>query len=84
MTTTTARRMTQRASLPTRIKPQLAALVKKAPAGTDWLHEIKLDVFGFTGRAINLARGTSYCGADNHSFHSLCDDLLSTKFQQSS
>lgn len=25
------------------IKPQLAALVKRAPAGSGWLHEIKLD-----------------------------------------
>jgi hypothetical protein len=30
-------------SLPTWIKPQLAALVKEAPDGQDWLHELKLD-----------------------------------------
>ena len=28
---------------PTWIKPQLAALVKEAPDGPDWLHELKLD-----------------------------------------
>jgi bifunctional non-homologous end joining protein LigD len=28
---------------PAWIKPQLAALVKEAPDGADWLHEIKLD-----------------------------------------
>ena len=30
-------------NLPSSFRPQLAKLVKKAPAGTDWLHEIKLD-----------------------------------------
>lgn len=29
--------------LPSRIEPQLATLVKAAPAGDDWLHEIKFD-----------------------------------------
>src|SRR5437588_12815729 len=28
---------------PAWIKPQLAALVKQAPDGSDWLHELKLD-----------------------------------------
>jgi ATP-dependent DNA ligase len=30
-------------SPPAWIKPELAALVKAAPEGTDWLHEMKLD-----------------------------------------
>jgi hypothetical protein len=30
-------------SSPARIRPQLAALVKAAPDGSGWLHEIKLD-----------------------------------------
>src|SRR5690242_7110374 len=37
------RQEAERATLPTWAKPQLAALVKKAPDGSDWLHEIKLD-----------------------------------------
>jgi ATP-dependent DNA ligase len=42
-TTTPALRRVEQASLPTWVKPQLAALVKEAPQGSDWLHEIKLD-----------------------------------------
>jgi DNA ligase D-like protein (predicted ligase) len=49
------------ASMPTRtrsptinppawIKPELAALVKAAPEGTDWLHEMKLDGYRMHGR----------------------------------
>ena len=38
---------------PNWIKPQLAALVKAAPEGDDWLHEIKLDGY----RHACLARG---------------------------
>ena len=30
-------------SRPVWVKPQLAALVKKAPDGPDWLHEMNLD-----------------------------------------
>ena len=37
------RRKAERASPPTWVKPQLAALVKTAPTGPGWLHEIKLD-----------------------------------------
>ena len=37
-------------SLPTWVKPQLAALVKKAPDGPDWLHEIKLDGYRMHAR----------------------------------
>src|ERR1700722_8792106 len=32
------------------IKPQLAALVKKAPEGGDWLHEMKLDGYRMHAR----------------------------------
>src|SRR5258708_13024143 len=39
-----------RASLPTRIKPQLAVLVKEAPDGPDWLHEIKFDGYRMHAR----------------------------------
>jgi ATP-dependent DNA ligase len=42
-TMTPTREKVERASPPTWVKPQLAALVKKAPNGPDWLHEIKLD-----------------------------------------
>jgi bifunctional non-homologous end joining protein LigD len=31
-------------------RPELATLVAKAPAGDDWLHEIKLDGYGATAR----------------------------------
>jgi bifunctional non-homologous end joining protein LigD len=37
-------------SLPAWVKPQLAALVKQAPDGPDWLHEIKLDGYRMHAR----------------------------------
>src|SRR5438034_2525172 len=37
-------------SPPAWIKPELAALVKAAPEGTDWLHEIKLDGYRMHAR----------------------------------
>jgi ATP-dependent DNA ligase len=40
---TSTRRRAERVSLSTGVKPQLATLVKKAPDGPDWLHEVKLD-----------------------------------------
>src|SRR5437868_12560288 len=43
-------RRAKRASLPTWIKPELAALVKSAPDGLDWLHEIKLDGYRMHAR----------------------------------
>jgi DNA ligase D-like protein (predicted ligase) len=46
----TARRPTQRVPLPTWVKPQLAALVKAAPDGPGWLHEIKLDGYRMHAR----------------------------------
>ena len=48
--TITARRRVERTSPPTRIKPQLAKLVEKAPDGPDWLHEIKLDGYRMHAR----------------------------------
>jgi bifunctional non-homologous end joining protein LigD len=36
--------------LPRWVKPQLAALVTKAPDGPDWLHEIKLDGYRMHAR----------------------------------
>ena len=44
------RRKVEQASPPTWVKPQLAALVKKAPDGLDWLHEIKLDGYRMHAR----------------------------------
>jgi len=38
------------ASLPSWIKPQLAALVRQAPDGPDWLHEIKFDGYRMHAR----------------------------------
>src|ERR1700750_311776 len=35
---------------PAWIKPQLAALVKDAPDGSDWLHELKLDGYRMHAR----------------------------------
>src|SRR5947209_12015498 len=35
---------------PAWIKPQFATLVKKAPEGADWLHEIKLDGYRMHAR----------------------------------
>jgi bifunctional non-homologous end joining protein LigD len=37
-------------SQPALIKPELAALVKTAPEGTDWLHEMKLDGYRMHAR----------------------------------
>lgn len=33
----------RRAAIPELIKPSLATLVDEAPAGDDWIHEIKFD-----------------------------------------
>ena len=44
------RQTRKRASLPTWVKPQLAGLVKQAPDGPDWLHEIKLDGYRMHAR----------------------------------
>src|SRR5260370_6081936 len=49
-TPTSTRQRVERASLPTWVKPQLAALVKEAPDGSDWLHEIKLDGYRMHAR----------------------------------
>src|SRR5216684_42240 len=43
-------RRAKRASLPIWIKPELAALVKTAPDGPDWLHEIKMDGYRMHAR----------------------------------
>jgi ATP-dependent DNA ligase len=43
-------RQPERGSPPTWVKPQLAALVEKAPDGPDWLHEIKLDGYRMHAR----------------------------------
>ena len=53
MASTTTRSGTARVepiSPPTWIKPQLAALVKAAPDGADWLHEIKMDGYRMHAR----------------------------------
>jgi ATP-dependent DNA ligase len=47
---TPGRRRAEPVSLPTWIKPQLAALAKAAPDGPDWLHEIKLDGYRMHAR----------------------------------
>jgi bifunctional non-homologous end joining protein LigD len=47
---TLTRQRADRASLPPWIKPQLAALVKKAPDNDAWLHEIKLDGYRMHAR----------------------------------
>src|SRR5215472_1173260 len=44
------RRGSEHISPPTWVKPQLAALVKEAPDGPDWLHEIKLDGYRMHAR----------------------------------
>src|SRR5438132_10436823 len=49
-TPTSTRRRVEPASPPTWVKPQLAALVKTAPDGLDWLHEIKLDGYRMHAR----------------------------------
>ena len=44
------RRRSEHVSLPTWVKPQLVALVKQAPDGPEWLHEIKLDGYRMHAR----------------------------------
>src|SRR5437899_8760694 len=58
--TTPARRRAEQASPPAWIKPQLAALVKAAPDGPDWLHEIKFDGYRMHAR---LDRSATQSGA---------------------
>ena len=48
--TTATRRKVGFPSPPIWIKPQLAKLVKKAPEGLDWLHEIKFDGYRMHAR----------------------------------
>ena len=48
--TTRTRRKTEAASPPVWIKPQLSKLVKEAPDGPDWLHELKLDGYRMHAR----------------------------------
>jgi bifunctional non-homologous end joining protein LigD len=45
----TAHRL-ERRQLPARMQPMLATLVKRAPAGTGWLHEIKYDGYRMLSR----------------------------------
>src|SRR5437763_5945089 len=49
-TPTSTRRRVEPASPPTWVKPQLAVLVKRAPDGPDWLHEVKLDGYRMHAR----------------------------------
>jgi DNA ligase D-like protein (predicted ligase) len=49
-TTTPTRRSVEQSFLPTWVKPQLATLVKEAPDGSGWLHEIKLDGYRMHAR----------------------------------
>jgi ATP-dependent DNA ligase len=48
--TLSTRRRVKPAPPPAWIKPQLAALAEKAPDGSDWLHEIKLDGYRMHAR----------------------------------
>ena len=54
-TTIPTRRRGEQRSPPTWVKPQLASLVKKAPEGTDWLHEIKLDGYRMHARLVEVS-----------------------------
>jgi ATP-dependent DNA ligase len=57
MARATARRVQPpSADLPEWVKPQLTALVKEAPEGPDWLHEIKFDGYRMHAR---LDQGTA-------------------------
>ncbi len=49
-TPTSTQRRSERATPPTWVKAQLAAIVKEAPDGPDWLHEIKLDGYRMHAR----------------------------------
>jgi ATP-dependent DNA ligase len=61
-TTTTRARRTEQGSPPTWVKPELAALVKAAPDGPGWLHEIKFDGYRMHAR---LHRSATQSGALN-------------------
>jgi DNA ligase D-like protein (predicted ligase) len=49
-TTIPTHRRIEQPTLPIWVKPQLATLVKEAPDGPDWLHEIKLDGYRMHAR----------------------------------
>src|SRR5207248_7499813 len=70
-TRTPAGRRVERPALPTWIKPQLAALVKQAPDGTDWLHEIKFDGYRMHARLdagrVQILTGRGNEWSDKHS-----------------
>ena len=51
--TLSTRRRVKPAPPPAWIKPQLAALVNKAPDGSDWLHEIKFDGYRMHTRLVS-------------------------------
>jgi bifunctional non-homologous end joining protein LigD len=47
----------RRAALPATVKPALAMLVDEAPAGDDWLHEVKFDGYRILARIEGNASG---------------------------
>jgi hypothetical protein len=60
------RRGGEHISPPTWVKPQLVALVKQAPDGPGWLHEIKLDGYRMHARLdagrVNILREAHQSG----------------------
>ena len=50
----------KRASMPDRIEPQLASATTEAPAGDDWLHEIKLDGYRTIARKSGRRRAPAH------------------------
>ena len=67
----------KKSAMPAMIAPQLATLVKQAPAGAEWLHEIKFDGYRMLGRIENgEARMISRSGKDwTENFATLADAI---------
>src|SRR5438477_10520222 len=82
---TAARRITEpHGGLPRWIQPQLTELVKEAPSGPDWLHELKFDGYRMHARldrgAVRLLTRT---GLDwTHKYPSIADALTAVAASQ--
>src|SRR5437764_9130709 len=74
----------RRSTLPTFIKPQLSQLVRKAPDGTEWLHEIKFDGYRMHARVDSGdVRLLTRTGLDwTHKYRQIADALSELPVRQ--
>src|SRR4051812_32195816 len=84
---TAARRTTQsepHGQLPSWIQPQLTELVKEAPSGPDWLHELKFDGYRMHARLDHGAvRLLTRAGLDwTHKYPAIAEALMAVPASQ--